>query len=405
MPNYPNYYEVLGVKQTATEAEIRKAFKTAVLEKHPDKNPNPLADLVNPPDNTGKQIVHVDVDMIKEARNTLVDPDKRAAYDAKLDRDTKKAAQPSEAGETKKAAQPASSPQQEASTSKQDGDLSIRGPFVLVDGKPKNFYEFFGLETGEKPSPEALAAQKDKLLKQYPSAEDQKCIQTMFDTLSNEDKRAAYDQKLRSAYLGHIQHYAEEDELGLDLALAWLEDQSLFGLYLLYLLLMELLRSEYLMPARSYADAKGYIPVQVVELQLVPLSQDNPEETKVAIVTSPRPGNYRVKDEATLQELTQKYLKDMSEKGLKIGEDFEMKLLENKETGAQALMLTAKTEKGKEALDAFIKDSVKSGMIKEPAPAAPAPAWLQEQAKSEEAAAVKSTAPTPFQTQPRITGG
>ena len=35
-----DYYEILGVKRTATDKEIKKAFRKLSLEWHPDKNPD-----------------------------------------------------------------------------------------------------------------------------------------------------------------------------------------------------------------------------------------------------------------------------------------------------------------------------------------------------------------------------
>jgi len=35
-----NYYEILGVKPTSTDDEIKKAYRKMSFEKHPDKKPN-----------------------------------------------------------------------------------------------------------------------------------------------------------------------------------------------------------------------------------------------------------------------------------------------------------------------------------------------------------------------------
>ena len=39
----PNHYESLGIPQTATDAEIKKAYRTLSLKYHPDRNPSPEA--------------------------------------------------------------------------------------------------------------------------------------------------------------------------------------------------------------------------------------------------------------------------------------------------------------------------------------------------------------------------
>src|SRR6187200_1149266 len=63
-----DYYEVLGVTKTATDAEIKRAYRQLAVQHHPDKNPDdPHAE-----------------EKFKEAAEAyavLSDSQKRAAYD------------------------------------------------------------------------------------------------------------------------------------------------------------------------------------------------------------------------------------------------------------------------------------------------------------------------------------
>lgn len=64
-----DYYKVLGVERTATDAEIAKAYKKLALKHHPDKNPN------------DKQKAEEVFKSISEAYSVLSDAEKRKVYD------------------------------------------------------------------------------------------------------------------------------------------------------------------------------------------------------------------------------------------------------------------------------------------------------------------------------------
>lgn len=64
-----DYYKILGVEKTATEEEIKKAYKKLAIKYHPDKNPDN-------PEEAEKMMTE-----INEAYGVLGDKDKRAEYD------------------------------------------------------------------------------------------------------------------------------------------------------------------------------------------------------------------------------------------------------------------------------------------------------------------------------------
>ena len=65
------HYEILGVKRTASQKEIKQAFRDRAMRHHPDRNPN-------------DRKAHAKFNRIKEAYEELSDPGRRRAYDRSL---------------------------------------------------------------------------------------------------------------------------------------------------------------------------------------------------------------------------------------------------------------------------------------------------------------------------------
>jgi len=63
-----DYYEVLGITRTASEEELKKAYRRLAVQHHPDRNP-------------GDKQAEERFKEINEAYQILSDPDKRAQYD------------------------------------------------------------------------------------------------------------------------------------------------------------------------------------------------------------------------------------------------------------------------------------------------------------------------------------
>ena len=62
------YYETLSIERTASDGDIKTAFRKQAMQCHPDRNPGD-----NQAEHRFKEI--------NEAYEVLKDPDKRAAYD------------------------------------------------------------------------------------------------------------------------------------------------------------------------------------------------------------------------------------------------------------------------------------------------------------------------------------
>ena len=67
--NKPNLYDIVGIPRTATEEEIKKAYKKKAIKLHPDRNPN------------NQEEANRQFQELNKAAKTLIDPESRRRYD------------------------------------------------------------------------------------------------------------------------------------------------------------------------------------------------------------------------------------------------------------------------------------------------------------------------------------
>ena len=68
MPEYINYYSIMGVPKSASASEIKSAYRKLAMKYHPDRNP-------------GSKEAESKFKNINEANEVLSDPKKRQTYD------------------------------------------------------------------------------------------------------------------------------------------------------------------------------------------------------------------------------------------------------------------------------------------------------------------------------------
>lgn len=64
-----DYYTVLNIERSATQREVRRAYRKLALERHPDRNPET------------RERAERDLKLLNEAYHVLSDPDRRRSYD------------------------------------------------------------------------------------------------------------------------------------------------------------------------------------------------------------------------------------------------------------------------------------------------------------------------------------
>ena len=126
--DYKDYYKILGVDKKATQAEIKKAYRTLAVKHHPDKNP-------------GNKESEEKFKTINEANEVLSDPDKRKKYDELGENWNQQAQYKNRNG---------SNPFEGTTGSEYDESGSTHDAFGGGDGDFSDFFEqFFSSRTGK----------------------------------------------------------------------------------------------------------------------------------------------------------------------------------------------------------------------------------------------------------------